>query len=141
MILLGKAPLAHLLLSPCSTSCLQIEVPQVYMDYRYVQRGYGAGLASALSYVSQNHKMMRLEGISGENLVLPPGSKHDQPELASQDHIQRALGNLPPLWATCVCAQSPFQWKSVSSCSEETSCVSVCAHGLLSPHWAPLERA
>jgi len=30
---------------------------------------------------------------------------------------------------------------SVSQCSEGTSCVSVCAHYLLSCYWAPLKRA
>lgn len=68
----GWGAFAHLLPSPCSTSCLQIYVPHI-MDCRYVQRGCGAGLASALSYAIQNYRMMSLEGISGVRLVLPPG--------------------------------------------------------------------
>lgn len=69
--LLGKTLIDHLLLSPCSSSCLQIHDHQ-FMEYnRYVQRSYGVGQASALSYTSQNHRMMRLEGISGVYLILP----------------------------------------------------------------------
>lgn len=37
-----------------------------------------------------------------------------------------------PSWSTCGSAWSPLQWKSVSLCSDGTSCVSFCAHCFLS---------
>lgn len=33
-----------------------------------------------------------------------------------------------PVWATCARAQSLSQWENISSLSEGTSCVSLCAH-------------
>lgn len=46
-----------------------------------------------------------------------------------------------PLWATCASTPSPTQWRSASRCSEGASRVPVCAHWLLSWHWAPLNIA
>ena len=45
-----------------------------------------------------------------------------------------------PPWAACSSAPSPSEGRSSSSCSDGTSCASVCAHCPLSCHWAPLER-
>ena len=45
-----------------------------------------------------------------------------------------------PPWAACSSAPSPSE-RSSSSCSDGTSCASVCAHYPLSCHWAPLKRA
>jgi len=41
---------------------------------------------------------------------------------------------------TCVSVQPSMQYRSASWCSAETSCVPVCAHCLLSWHWAQLKR-
>lgn len=46
-----------------------------------------------------------------------------------------------PLWASYARAQSPAQCKSVSWCSDRTSCSSLCAHCFLSCCWAPLKQA
>lgn len=46
-----------------------------------------------------------------------------------------------PLWAICASAWSPSQWKCISWWSDGSSCVSVCAHGLLSCHWGSLKGA
>ena len=48
--------------------------------------------------------------------------------------------NPQPLWAACSSAPSPSEGRSSSSCSDGTSCASVCARCPLSCHWAPLER-
>lgn len=39
-----------------------------------------------------------------------------------------------PFWATCGSAQPLAHWKSISRCSEETSCVSVSASGSVTGH-------
>lgn len=46
---------------------------------------------------------------------------------------------LQPLWKTCVCVWSSSWQKSVSWCSQGSSCVSVCGHCF--SHGTPLERA
>lgn len=46
-----------------------------------------------------------------------------------------------PLWAACAMAPAPIQHRNAAWCSEGASRVPVCAHGLWSCLWAPLERA
>ena len=45
-----------------------------------------------------------------------------------------------PPWAAWARAPSPSEGRSSSSCSDGTSCASVCADCPLSCHWAPLKR-
>ena len=49
--------------------------------------------------------------------------------------------NPQPPWAACSSAPSPSEGRSSSSCSDGTSCASVCAYCPLSCQWAPLKRA
>ena len=62
-------------------------------------------------------------------------------EQAAQDLVQvrlRRLHNLPEQPISS--APSPSEGRSSSSCSDGTSCASICAHCPLSCRWAPLKR-
>ena len=57
--------------------------------------------------------------------------------LPKQGHLQETP---QPPWAACSSAPSPSEGRNSSSCSDGTSCASVCAHCPLSCHQAPLKR-
>ena len=95
----------------------------------------------------QNHRIVG----AGRDLC---GSSSPTP-LPKQRHLQQAVEDLvqaglelspeketpQPPWATCSSAPSPSEGRSSSSCSDGTSCASVCAHCPLSCRWALLKRA
>ena len=63
-----------------------------------------------------------------------PPAKAGSPQQAAQDLVQAGLEYLQrrrihkPPWAACSRAPSPSEGRSSSSCSDETSYASVCAH-------------
>ena len=89
---------------------------------------------------------LRLAGTSGYHLVqtqVQVGSPRASCPVPCPDvfWISPRMETLPPPWPTCASARLPSMGKSVSWCSEGTSCFSVCTHCLWSCHWAPLRRA
>ena len=94
----------------------------------------------------QNHRVVEVGRDLWRSSVPTPLLKQGHLEPVAQD-VSRWLLNissnetLQPPWATCSDAQSTSQWRSVSWCSDRTSCISICAHVLWSCHWASLKRA
>ena len=58
---------------------------------------------------------------------------------AAAEGLLRSRSHTQPLGSLCQCSITCTAQKC-SWCSEGTSCVPVCAHCLLSWHWAPLKR-
>jgi len=93
---------------------------------------------------SQNHGMLGIgRDLCGSSSPTPlPKQGHLQQ--AAQDRIQAGLEYLQRrrihnLWGACSSAPSPSEGRSSSSCSDGTSCASVCALCPLSCRWAPLK--
>jgi len=83
-----------------------------------------------------------LAGASGPICSNPCTSRDTQrrvPRAVSRWLLEISKKETPqPLWETCASAPLPAQHRSASWCSEGTP---VCAHCLLSWHWAPLTTA
>lgn len=130
MILLGKTLLAHLLLSPCRTSCLHMDGLQVMEYNRYTQRSYGIGQASALSYTSDDEVGRDLWSTCGPTPWLKAGSaravfSRSYPE--GSWLFATSVGNL------CLC--------SITLAEKKYLLMFRLCPRLLSPQRAPLERA
>jgi len=79
---------------------------------------------------------LRLEGTSGGHLVQSPFTSRD-----TWSHLLRSMSKWLLRRQTPQTLQhSAAQHSSASWCSNGTSCVPVCAHCLLSWHWASLQR-
>jgi len=73
--------------------------------------------------------------------LIQPLLKQGHPEQCAQVYVQADFEDLQgrdptALWAACARLQSHTQHRSAAWCSGGTSCVPVCAHCLLSWHWA-----
>jgi len=95
--------------------------------------------------ITQNHRMVGVGRDLWGSSSPTPLPKQGHPKQVAQDlvqagfkYLQRRI-HLPP-WATCSRAPSPSEWRSSSSCSDGTSCASVCAHCPLCCLWAQLKR-
>ena len=96
---------------------------------------------------SINHKITRMVEVGRVKVTWsnPCPRRNAQSRLLwtmSRQLLKISKGETPQhLWAVCTSALSPTQHESVSWFSEGTFCVPICAHYLLSWHWAPLKSS
>ena len=89
----------------------------------------------------QNHRITEWSGLEETSVGHPaqPPAQAGSPTADCRGPCPGGSGISPeketpqPLWAACSSAPSPSEGRSSSSCSDGTSCASVCAH--LSPMW------